>query len=109
MDNLEQQTPMTPDQKPKSSWGPAIGLIIILVLIIAGSFYFFKESDRFSYPGSEDPSINDIESDLLELQTQGQSDELQDIEEDLEDTDLSDLDAELELIEQELSELEENI
>lgn len=99
------QTPQTstptPSQEQKTSWGPIIGLVIILALIIAGSFYFFSK-DQNDTPVPPEPSIEDIESELLDLRTQGQSDELGDIEADLEATNLDNLDAEVGLIEEEL-------
>jgi hypothetical protein len=112
MDNKEnvtkQNTPLSPQDRPKQSLGPTIGLIIILIIIVAGSFYFFGRNERFNLPETSDaPSIADIEDELLELQIQSDSDELEEIDRDLEATNLENLDAELELMEEELNQLEE--
>lgn len=102
-----------PSMPPKSSseqksWGPAIGLVVILLIIIAGSFYFFKggtpRSEVTPTPG-EEPSIEDIEGELMMLKEQGETDETADIEADIEATDVSGMDAELDLAEQEASQL----
>ena len=110
MNNSEPNTPMSgmSNERPKSSWGPAVGLIIILILIIAGSFYFFKSG---SQPANEpqEPSVADIEDDLMKLEEQGESDELESVEKDLQDTDLTSLDQEMGQVEQEVSQLDSEL
>lgn len=98
MDNLNQNPMATP--KETKSWGPMIGLIVILALIIVGSVYFFLSEDKLSTSG--EPSVADIENDLEKLRSQSESDELADIEADLRATNLSDLDAELDAAGREL-------
>ena len=113
MDNLENNAPNPTQAEPtttnpvgsekpvekKTSWGPFIGLIIILALIIVGSLYFLSQ-DKVSAPTTE--SNSDIEDDLQGLRAQGSSDELADIEADLEATNFDNIDAELNLAEEEL-------
>lgn len=94
------QMPMSEPKKSKTAWGPLIGLIIILILIIAGSFYFFRSEQQANNP--ENTSADNIENELMELQTQSQSDEVSDIEADLEATNLDNIDAEISMIEDEI-------
>lgn len=77
------------------SYGPIIGLVIIIIIIALGSVYFL---------GQRDTKIEDkaTTEQLDQINDQSSSDELADIEADLEATDLSDLDAELSEIEAEL-------
>jgi len=70
------------------SYGPVIGLIIIILIIALGSVYFL---------GQRSDKMNDkIDSTQMEqITTQSNSDEIADIEADLNSTEFSDLDAEL--------------
>jgi len=49
--------------KPKA-WGPTIGLIIILLLIIVGSLYFFRNEQTVNTTGTPENDLASIESDL---------------------------------------------
>jgi len=104
-----QNTSATPPQgsSEQKSWGPAIGLVVILLIIIAGSFYFFRGGTPRGEVTTQDgePSIADIEDDLIMLREQGESDEVADIEVDLEATDISEMDTEVNLAEEEAAQL----
>jgi hypothetical protein len=108
MNNLESNTalPNLSSDNPKSSRGPTVGLVIILILIIAGSFYFFKDEQPASKVTEPEPSVRDIEDDLIKLEEQSESDELEAVEKDLEGTDLSNLDQEMGQIEKGIFQLE---
>jgi len=90
-------TPTTTSLEKKSSWGPVIGLVIILALIIIGGLYFLMQDQNVP----ENPEANNSEQDLNDLRSQSSSDSLAEIEADLESTNLDNLDAELDLIESE--------
>lgn len=110
-EQLGQNSPNSPTpsqgQSEQKSWGPAIGLVVILLIIIAGSFYFFRGgTPKGDAPNQEaEPSITDIEDELQSLREQSESDEVADIKADLDDTDVSGLDEELNLAEDEVAQL----
>ena len=99
MDETRQEN-VTPSPNGQKSWGPAIGLIIILILIIAGSLYFFSQEKGDLTPSEE-----------AEIHEQSESDRMEDIESDLEaiETDLEGLDAEMEVIAEEQVQIESEI
>lgn len=107
MDNFENNqnaNSQTPSGDSKS-WGPTIGLVIILALIIVGSLYFFINDESPIGPSANEPSVTDIENELGDFRSLDDSDELASIEADLEKTDLSNLDAELEAAAREIEEI----
>ena len=82
------------------SFGPIIGIIIIVIILIFGGLYFWgqqlnEEVSIESLAPSADETIGTLEM-------QSTSDEISDIESDLDLTDLEDLDADLDSIEDEL-------
>jgi len=92
----EQETVEVPENK--TQWGPIVGVIIIVALIVLGGLYMWSRwSDRA-------PAPPDVNSDPLvqELETQSSSDKASDIEADLNATDLGNLDADFAEIENEL-------
>jgi len=91
----------SPHKKPL---GPVIGIIVIIVLVIFGGLYLWGGilSQKAMTP---EEILNEEDTQLTELQTQGTSDEVADIEADLGTTDLEGIDAELEEIEQEFESL----
>lgn len=107
--NQENTTPPTPAPEEKSSWGSAIGIILIVAVIIIGGLYFWgqKIDERMSEYEAGDVTVEDIlnapDSQLEALsEEQSTSTDITDIEEDLNTTDLDELDAELDAIEAEL-------
>lgn len=74
------------------SVGPTIGLIIIMVLIVLGGFYFWGErSDAMK----EMDDGRDVAAEVSAIEDQSDSDETSSIEADLENTHTETLDAEL--------------
>jgi uncharacterized protein HemX len=107
--NQENITPPAPAPEEKSSWGSAIGIILIIAIIIIGGLYFWgqKIDERLSEFEAGDVTVEDIlnapDSQLEALsEEQSTSTDITDIEEDLDTTDLDNLDAELKAIEAEL-------
>jgi len=50
--------------RPKA-WGPTIGLIVILLLIVIGSLYFFRNDRNAPYTNENSANdLNSIEADL---------------------------------------------
>ena len=81
------QQPMRPEPPKKSSIGPVVGIIIVVLIIILGGLYIWGREL------SEDGADNG---------TPSTSDEVSAIEEDLSASDFEDLDAEAAAIEAEL-------
>ena len=81
--SLEPQT--TPEEK---SWGPIIGSIIIVVIIVAGGIYIW--GSRLAPLPSESANTPDAETEALKLQSS--SDDLNSISRDLNATNLDSLD-----------------
>ena len=101
---VSQQAPV--EQAPESatekkSFGPIIGIAIIVVIIIFGGLYYWggKINTQELRDVQESLTAEDIsgqqDESLESLQVQSTSDEIVDIEADLDLTDLEDLDAEL--------------
>lgn len=94
MVEFEQNRPATPlyeQNAPKQkAWGPTIGLIIILLLIIIGSLYFFRNDQA-----AVSPTPNQEAS----------SNELVDIEADLNSTNSAEIDNDINSAEEEINQL----
>lgn len=69
-----------------SAW-PVIGIILILVVIILGGLYFFKQSN------TEEGAM--FEETLEDINLQNDSDEIDTIEADLDATDIESLDIDM--------------
>ncbi len=83
MDNEKQQDQFS-SQQSNSSYGPLIGSIIIIFIVIAGGIYFFKNAkENINTPENYSPEVEEIVTDL-------------------DDTDLENLDEELKAIEAEI-------
>ena len=80
MDNNEQNM-MSPQKN--STWGPAIGLIIILLLIVAGSLYFFKTTPETENVAPLEEQTNEMEAELDNTEMENLDKELQKMEEGL--------------------------
>ena len=75
----------------EKSYGPIIGLIIIILLIAFGSVYFLQK--REANPALENSETSEFVS---------ASDEVADIEAELDATSLEGLDAEMEILDEEV-------
>ena len=100
--------PADTEEKPSDNGpiGPAIGTIIIVIILIIGGLYLWgaklsKESAVLEEKAPEEILAAPDET-FDSLETQGTSDEVSAIEGDLQTTDLDNLDAELQDIEAEL-------
>lgn len=86
------------------SVGPIVGAVIIVLILVLGGLYFWGERLNESQESLTAEQIEQTPDEtLLELKTQGGSDELADIEADAAATDLENLDIELKNIEAELN------
>ena len=95
-------------QTPQKSMGPMLGIVIIVILLVLGGFYFWgtQIKDRSQVQEVEitaEDIANQEDTTLKNLQSQSTSDEIDDIEADLDATDLENLDSELDAIDQELN------
>ena len=96
-------------QTQQKSMGPMLGIVIIVVLLVLGGFYFWgtQIKDKSQVQENAEVTAEDIanqeDTALDNLNTQSTSDEIDDIEADLDATDLESLDSELDAIDQELS------
>ena len=96
-------------QTQQKSMGPMLGIVIIVVLLVLGGFYFWgtQIKDKSQVQENAEVTAEDIanqeDTALENLNTQSTSDEIDDIEADLDATDLESLDSELDAIDQELS------
>jgi len=101
--NTAPQTPemSMPAEEAKSSVGPVVGTVIIVIILIVGALYFWKNSDVLQ---NKDQATNQTEDTVVaDLSNVQSSDEISAIEEDLSNTGLEDIDAELSSIEVELN------
>lgn len=92
--NLNQNPVMMPEPQ-KKSMGPMIGLLIILIVIILGGLYFWNQTADMPYE-------NTSTDELGVIQQQGTSDEVSSIETDLQATVIDSIDTELGNIDAEL-------
>lgn len=87
---------------PQGTWGPLVGVIIIVAILVLGGLYFWG---RELVGNGEEPSAADIanqeDPQLQELREQDSSDDVSSIEADIEATDFSDIDQEFSDIEAE--------
>lgn len=94
---------------PQKPMGPILGIVIIVILLILGGFYFWgtqlsddsQVQDKTEMTAEEIANQEDIV--LENLRNQRNSDEISDIEADLNATDLESLDSELDAIDLELN------
>lgn len=95
-------------QTPQKSMGPILGIVIIVILLVLGGFYFWgtqiKDKSQVQEAEITAEDIANQEDTVLDnLNTQSASDEIGDIEADLDATDLESLDSELDAIDLELN------
>ncbi len=87
----------------KKPIGPVIGVIIIVLVLTLGGFYFYGDQlNRKNEVMTPEEIVNTSDEATLNLKQQGTSDEINSIETDLNATDLNNLDKELQDIDNEL-------
>lgn len=93
----------TPTKKEEKSIGPAIGIIVIIVIIILGGLYFWGQRlaqkpapvvEQQPQTQQEVPEVTPG-ADINQLQNQSSSDDLNSIQADLNTTDLNNLGTEV--------------
>lgn len=89
---------MQTNEPQMSSQGPVIGIIVVIVVLIAGAFYFFGRVAQAPDAMTEPTDVM-----LEDLPTTSTSDEASAIESDLNAEDFSDIDAELEALDAEFA------
>lgn len=91
---MEQNMNMgTPMPEEKTSTGSIIGIIVIVLVLAFGAYYFFKQVPMPAENEVLSPSEVAGDTSLSGLTTQGTSTELGDIQKDLDATNLTGLDA----------------
>ena len=88
-------------QTPQKSMGPMLGIVIIVILLVLGGFYFWgtQIKDRSQVEDKTEMTAQEIanqeDTALERLESQSTSDEIDDIEAELDATDTENLDSEL--------------
>lgn len=107
MDPINQTPIMTPPIPPKQekSVGPAIGIIIIIIVIVLGGLYFWGQRLAMQAPAttnspaqSETNQLSPEQTNLQQIQKQGNQDDISSIEADLNATDVNTLGNEVNTI-----------
>src|SRR3989344_4525293 len=84
----------------KKQVGPIIGVVIIVLILTLGGFYFYgNQLNKKNGVMTPEEIRNAPDSSILNLEQQSSSDEISEIEADLNATNLNDLDKELQDIE----------
>ena len=96
---MEQDMNMGAQTEEKKPFGAIISIIIIVLVLAYGAFYFLKQVPAVSENSALTPAEIQGDMTITDLSTQGTSTELSDIEADLNATDLSGIDAGLSDIE----------
>lgn len=82
-------TPMPEEKKPA---GAIISIIVIVLVIALGAYYFLKQVP-LSEEGALTPSETQSDASISNLSTQGTSSDIVDIQKDLDATNLNNLDS----------------
>lgn len=98
--NQPQQPGFGENQIPpvKKSVGPMVGLVIVIILIVLGGIYFWKEMEY----KKNDVGYDQNTDEMYAIQNQNDSDEINTIEADLEATNIDTIDSEINSIDTEL-------
>jgi hypothetical protein len=88
----------TPNMQPvEGSNGPVVGIIVVIVVLIVGAFYFFTRINEIQDVPQELPLTNEE----MEMTQTSNSDDVDAIEGDLEAENFDDVDAEMEALDAE--------
>jgi hypothetical protein len=102
----QNQTPISNSPSPQveeKSVGPAIGIIVIILIIIIGGLYFWGERVSNDVP-AENNNVTEnsgTDTNIQSLESQGTGDDVDSIEADLNSTDLNQLGSEINSVEAE--------
>lgn len=88
--NMSEAQPMTPG--PKGSMGATISIIVIVLVLILGALYFFKQVP-IDTTAPLTPAQVSADQTVSSLATQGASTDITDIQKDLNNTNLSNVGA----------------
>ena len=88
---MSAQIPQAPEEK--KSVGSTISIIVIVLVLAFGAYYFLKQVPVSMETGSLTPAEIQANQAISALSAQGTSTNLDDIQKDLDATDLSGLDA----------------
>ncbi|MEK7538939.1 MAG: hypothetical protein AAB552_03800 [Patescibacteria group bacterium] len=96
---MDQNMNMGGMPEEKKSVGPLVGIVIVVLVLIAGAVYVFMDSKKsiMEQPAVMEQQVNagtmTTDATLSALSEQGASTDILEIEKDLQATDFSDLDA----------------
>ena len=93
---------------PKSSMGPIIGSIVVILAIVLGGLYLYgqqlgKKATTAEESTSTTDEVSAADQATLSLEGQGSTDSTAEIENDLNATELNNLDAEMQNVDQDLT------
>lgn len=98
-ENTEQMQPVS----KKLSFGPVLGIILIIILLVLGGFYLWGQKLNTGGVMTAEEILQQEDPLLVDIESQSTSDEISNIEDDLGAIDLEALDSELENIDQEFN------
>lgn len=87
------------EMQKESSYGPVVGLVVIILIIALGSVYFLQDREESQLDVTDTEPVAEVQEQemqsesLEDISSQSSSDELNAIEEDLNNTNLDSLDA----------------
>lgn len=91
---MEQNMNMgTPMPEEKTATGSIIGIIVIVLVLAFGAYYFLKQVPLSTETGELTPAEMQGDAAISGLSTQGTSTDINDIQKDLDATNLTGLDA----------------
>lgn len=91
--NMNMGSQMPPMPAEKKSTGAIISIIVIVLVVAFGAYYFLKQVPTGTETGTLTPTETQMDSVISSLSAQGNSTDLADIQKDLDATSLTGLDA----------------
>lgn len=91
--NMNTGAQMPPMPTEKKSTGAIISIIVIVLVVAFGAYYFLKQVPTGTEAGSLTPAETQMDSVISAISTQGASTELVDIQKDVDATNFTGLDA----------------